>query len=366
LNLDLDKSGDKAKDGGVAVKHSMEKYTLGKREWSIGGGSSDAGRGFTGKAMKKTLVAEKLADAILYIHVNCTSHNDQTNLRVSIEKVYGSGGRDKRNVCQLIHAFSDTQQLFDKVEVNPIMRSAWRFKMGDAVEVPRDFMELMQEPILTRWGTVGEACQYVEKYFDVLVTFGKGLCGSTNKSSNLALCAGNFLSLAQEEEIAIDLSFLSDFDKVYFKEHLDFNHAKDPNVGRPGFVPNHHLVRYCLKRQELEKIVVELDAGTVDKSPDDAKLKRFWGRITGSTNGEAKAISLKKARDFITEFWKSLVKHNDQFVSPDLLFLGAFGEPETSLMVAKMLQCASENPEPELCVNKLLVGADESRPRTFK
>jgi hypothetical protein len=38
---------------------------------------------------------------ILYIHVNCTSHNDQTDLRVSIEKVYGSGGRDKRNVCQL-------------------------------------------------------------------------------------------------------------------------------------------------------------------------------------------------------------------------------------------------------------------------
>jgi hypothetical protein len=149
LNLNFDKSGDKAKHGGEAIKHSMEKYTFGKREWDIGGGSSDAGGGFTGKAMKKALVAEKLADVLLYIHINCTSHNDQTNLRVSIEKVYGAGGREKRNVCQLIHAFSDTQQLFEKIEVNPIMRSAWRYEMGDEVEVPRDFMELMQEPILT-------------------------------------------------------------------------------------------------------------------------------------------------------------------------------------------------------------------------
>jgi hypothetical protein len=53
LNLDFDKSGDKAKDGGVAIKHSMEKYTFGKQNWDIGGGSSDAGGGFTGKAMKR-------------------------------------------------------------------------------------------------------------------------------------------------------------------------------------------------------------------------------------------------------------------------------------------------------------------------
>jgi hypothetical protein len=83
------------------------------------GTSSDAGGGFTGKAMKKALVAEKLADVLLYIHINCTSHNDQTNLCVLIKKVYGAGGRDKRNVCQLIQAISDTQQLFEKGRGQP-------------------------------------------------------------------------------------------------------------------------------------------------------------------------------------------------------------------------------------------------------
>ena len=56
--------------------------------------------------------------------------------------------------------------------------------------------------------------------------------------------------------------------------------------------------------------------------------------MPGSNDIEAKTRSLKKAKDFIIEFVKSLGKHNEQFVSPDLLFLRAFGEQETGLLVA--------------------------------
>jgi hypothetical protein len=38
----------------------MEKYTFGKRKWDIGGGSSDASPGFTGKAMKKAVLLEMI------------------------------------------------------------------------------------------------------------------------------------------------------------------------------------------------------------------------------------------------------------------------------------------------------------------
>ena len=99
--------------------------------------------------------------------------------------------------------------------------------MGDDADIPSDFLTLMQEPILTRWGTVGEACRYVEKLREVLISLAHGLCGSTSKSSNLALCAGNFKSLANENEIRIDLAFLSDFDKIYFRHEMEFNHSID-------------------------------------------------------------------------------------------------------------------------------------------
>ena len=114
LNLDFDMSGDKTKDGGLAIQHSMRKYTFGNRQWKISGGSSDSGGGFTGDAMRRALASYDLVNVQGYIHINCTHHNDQTNLRVSIEQVFGTGGINKRNVCQLVHAFSDMQKLFDK------------------------------------------------------------------------------------------------------------------------------------------------------------------------------------------------------------------------------------------------------------
>eukprot|EP00978_Attheya_sp_CCMP212_P043161 scaffold277057_cov79-Attheya_sp.AAC.2 len=94
------------------------------------------------------------------------------------------------------------------------MEFTWNCVMGNDAEIPSNFLTLMQEPILTRWGTVGEACQYVEKFGEVLISLAHGLCASTTKSLNLALCAGNFKSLANEDKIRIDLDFLSDFDKI--------------------------------------------------------------------------------------------------------------------------------------------------------
>ena len=61
INLDFDKSGDDAKDGAEAVKHSLKKYIFDANvdivlRHFIDGGLRDAGGGFTGKAMKKKLV----------------------------------------------------------------------------------------------------------------------------------------------------------------------------------------------------------------------------------------------------------------------------------------------------------------------
>jgi hypothetical protein len=292
--------------------------------------------------MKRALADLHLVDEEEYIHINCTHHNDQTNLRVAIETNFGSGGKEKRNVLQLVHAFSDMQKLFDKNEIHPIMEFAWKYVMGDDHAMPRDFLLLMQEPILTRWGTVGEACRYVEKFRSVLTGVAHGLCGSTSNSSNLAMCAGNFKSLIVEEEIGFDLAFLSDFDDVFFRREMDFNHSTDPNIGRPGFLGNHHLVRYFLKWQALQVLVTELNNGTVDQGPAGAKFASFWKRMAEGKLSSTKTQSLEKAKCFLATYLKSLEKHNAQFVSSDLLFLATFGEFETGTMVAKMLQCAHD------------------------
>jgi hypothetical protein len=339
LNLDFDKAGDNAKDGALAIAHSLKKYTFeDDPAWKIGGGSSDSGGGFTGAAMKKSLVAIGLADSQKYIHVNCTHHNDQTNLRVSIEIVYGSGGLDQRNVSQLIHAFSDTQNLFDgKIEVVPMMTSAWKFVRGANSEPPPAFLAMMQEPILTRWGTVGEACRYTETYLDVTLAFTKALCGSRRKASAISQCASNFNSLAAMDEILVDLGFLADFDRHFFHEHLEFNHLTDENIGTAGFLPHHHLVRYFIKTQELMTLTEEVTGGTIEGPLPNPRLTKFWSRLADTQDVEARQRSLDKARTFLKRYKISLDKHNEQFASADLLFLAAFGEAATGRLVARLL-----------------------------
>jgi hypothetical protein len=339
LNLDFDKSGDDAKDGARAIAHSLKKYTFeDEPAWKIGGGSSDSGGGFTGAAMKKSLVEIGLADDSHYIHVNCMHHNDQTNLRVSVEIVYGSGGLSERNVSQLIHSFSDTQNLFDgKIEAVPMMTSAWKFVRGEISEPPRPFLAMMQEPILTRWGTVGEACRYTETYLDVVLAFTKALCASRKMSSAISKCASNFNSLAAVDEILVDLGFLADFDRHFFNEHLEFNHVTDENIGSPGFLSHHHLVRYFIKKQELLKLIEEITSGTIESPPPNPRLTKFWSRLADTQDREARARSLKKGRVFLIRYSISLNKHNEQFASPDLLFLAAFSEATTGRMVARLL-----------------------------
>ena len=109
MNLDFDKSVHNAADGGIAIAHSMKKYTF--REEDIikfRGGLSDSGGGFTNTAMKNVLIEQDLIDTAFYIHIPCTKHNDQTNLRVAIENNYGENGLLQQNVGQTLHAYAYT------------------------------------------------------------------------------------------------------------------------------------------------------------------------------------------------------------------------------------------------------------------
>ena len=95
------------------------------------GGCSDSGGRFTKEAMTNALVKEELATEESHLHINCTSHNDQTALRNAVEKVYGEGGLQERNVPQLIHTFSDVQGCFPggSLKIKPLMIAAWKYYM---------------------------------------------------------------------------------------------------------------------------------------------------------------------------------------------------------------------------------------------
>ena len=87
-----------------------------------------------------------------YLHVNRTSHNDQTNFCNAVEKVFGKGRLDLRNVTQFIHSFSDIQKSFHggSDEIKPLLKKVYETKHGTTSETPNDYLARMQEPLLTR------------------------------------------------------------------------------------------------------------------------------------------------------------------------------------------------------------------------
>ena len=203
----------------------------------------------------------------------------------------------------------------------------------------------MQEPILKRWGTVGEASCYLDDFGDVADAFCKGLCASesTKTSHSVHQGASNFRSLYAEVEIRLDNAFLADFDRLFFRQHLEFNHSTDPCMGKSGFQARNHLVRYFLKDQDLTVIEREIEAGIASAdgstAPPNAVLRKFWSQLNkmqGATR-EIKDVVLNKASIFLKEYRQNMVKHHAQWTSPMLLFLGAFSDIPTGQIVGRHL-----------------------------
>mmetsp|Transcript_54571 Transcript_54571/g.61777 ORF Transcript_54571/g.61777 Transcript_54571/m.61777 type:complete len:136 (-) Transcript_54571:321-728(-) len=135
----------------------------------------------------------------------------------------------------------------------------------------------MQEPILTRWKTVGEACRFVNNYFDVLLVFAETLSAMKDikNQTQTGLCAANYASLAREEELEINLAFVSDFYQFFFDSHMEFNHSTDLNIKAEGFLVQHHLVRYYLKVTELKLLEKKLENGSIYTRLPTLLLKSF-------------------------------------------------------------------------------------------
>mgnify|MGYP005683947711 FL=1 len=78
-----------------------------------------------------------------------------------------------RNVTQYIHAYSDVQKSFPggSDEIKPLLIAAWQHVHGPNSTPPNDFLKRMQEPILTRWMTVGDAAVYLFLFMQVTILF---------------------------------------------------------------------------------------------------------------------------------------------------------------------------------------------------
>jgi hypothetical protein len=102
----------------------------------------------------------------------------------------------------------------------------------------------------------------------------------------------------------------------------------DPNIGRPGYLVSHRLVRYHLQIVDLE-----------DMQNDSKSQEAFTGfrEVLDSLSETLKPMKETMVRSFLTPMIQQVNKHNQRYLLTPKLVRAVFAEKETGQLVAAML-----------------------------
>ena len=174
---------------------------------------------------------------------SCGLHDLQSAFRPPLQYYVGVGGLDSRNAIQLLHTmFVLYKEL--KMGWKKIVRAVWKKVRGtevmpdnllDSEDAPKDVMKAMQEPLVTRWWTIGSLAQFATKYLDFFLLMAKACCNMTKTDQKENTIASNLLSLASSDWIVADIYLIAGVAKVWLNPHMHWYQGSDLTIGTPGF-----------------------------------------------------------------------------------------------------------------------------------
>ncbi len=256
---DLTYTGKTSDEVAAGTNHSLKKF--GHPNKQLNGSTSDSGAG----------TPESYANACAKIGIwhdmgmsgSCGLHDLQSVFRLAMQQFVGEGGLDARNAIQLLHTV---------FALYLVLKSRWKRVVGlvwqklhtsneqmpdellNSIEAPKDLMKAMQEPLVTRWWTIGSLAILTTKHLDFFLLLSSGFCNMTNTDHKDNIIASNLLSLASSEWILADVFFVAGIAKCWLNLHMKWYQGTDPNVGRPGFLALHQTVQYFLMVEDLDQI----------------------------------------------------------------------------------------------------------------
>jgi hypothetical protein len=236
------------------TNHSFKKFGLPGKKFSGCCGDSGAG---TPKPYAKSLGTL----GIWHQHAaadSCGLHDLQSSFRPALQYYVGVGGLDLRNAIQLLHTLFALYMEWKK-----IVRAVWKKLCGtevmpenslDTEDALKDVTQVIQEPLVTRWWTIGSLAQFASKYLDFLLLMAKACCNMTKTDVRENIIASNLLSLASSDWILADIYLVAGTAKFWLNPHMRWYQGSDPHIGTPGFLCFHRQVRYFLMIEDLKKM----------------------------------------------------------------------------------------------------------------
>ena len=321
---DVSYNGKKSTEVATGTKASLK--LVGHETKQLMGLTGDSGQGTpesTAKALQKGGIWNARA-----MEDSCGLHDLQSVFRLPIEHYIGDGGLENNNAIQYIHTvFSFFKEV--KTRWADMVKVTWvRLNPGTEIPTAADILRALQEPLITRWWTVGCAAAISENNEAVIHKMADGIRKSTLSKDKENTIASNVLRLGGSDWILADTYFIAAIAKSWLDPHMKFYQGCDPNIGVPGYLSFHRLVRYFLQVLDLEKIR--------DGWETINAFKSFKDKINGMTQ-EHKPLKREFVRKFVNKMIEQVHKHNKRYLVSVKLVRAVYAEKQTGHIVARLL-----------------------------
>ena len=362
--MDVEKCSGTSRDTALALKHSFDRMMQGDPDVFDGTGQ-DAGAGGTGESLKRELIKLSIAKSASLV-AYCAIHGIQVTYKNAILSILGDGGLQKRTAVQYLHTVWNLQKHLTRLVFEDRMRQAAE-KLDKVIrdEHGRETnkVPLLQEPVDTRWWTVGNAAKFAYWNYEIILEVAIiSIESKRGKQFDEALMkvASAAVSLGFELEIKSDIALLVGFANFYLDPHMNWLQKGDSRSGgTPGFHARNMLVRYFLMDFDLRKITEGQESWRaldefkqfVQTLDDSADVENIAVDIVDPSTGILKeGVKLRQLKMRpIADVQNQKVKiqnlfeealyhlHTCKHFKPyrqDLLFLGLFGEDAPARILA--------------------------------
>jgi hypothetical protein len=317
------------------MNQSLKKF--GRPNKQVSGTTSDSGAG-TPESFAKSCEQLAIWHSRGMID-SCALHDIQSVFRLAMQQYVGEGGLDARNAIQLLHTvFSLYHEL--RPRWKRIVKLVWAkthetqeempADLLHSIDAPKDLLKAMQEPLVTRWWTIGSLALLTAKHLQFFMLLAKGVCNMTKTIEKDNVIASNLLSLASSEWIVGDVFFIAAIAKSWLNPHMKFFQGPDPNVGEPGFLSYHRQVRFFLMMDDINRMKRNWRGHEA--------FSKFASKVDEMTNEHLKKLKEEMVSAFLTKMSTQIRKHNKRYLLTRNLVRAVFSEWQTGQAVAQFLK----------------------------
>ena len=260
---------------------------------------------------------------------SCALHDLQSVFRLAMQHCIGEGGLTNSNAVQFLHTlfslFDDNRSIW-KVMVHEMYGSTYNAE--DII--PKELLVALQEPLYTRWWTLGSLSCIYSKYYTLFDKIASKIISTTTTAQKTNKIASNYIRFTKSPWLMSDVHFIAGICNGWFNGHFNWYQQADPIIKKPGYLTFHRATRYYI-------MVNDLNALSHDLMEHEAfvEYKHVYDNDLDETLQKQKDIQRKM---FISIMLSQLKKHNKRYLVGSSFIRSIYAERSIAVIAIKILK----------------------------